>query len=135
MINYKPVLALSIILMVFLISLSVAFFDKLGPNVPMPRKSISEILKTSDNSSLLSTKENMSAKSKRKSAELYLNQENLVHDYSNLNFNKNLSDPANGKFVFFTALCYGSSENDCTYLNTYLRSSDYGDTWKIGFLE
>ena len=135
MINYKPVLALSIILLGFLISISVAFLDKLGPNVPLPRKSISEILKTSDNSTLLSTKENISTKSKRKSAELYLNQENLVHGYSNLNFNKNLSDPENGKFVFFTALCYGSSENDCIYLNTYLRSSDYGDTWKFQFLE
>tara|TARA_Y100000591_G_scaffold211022_1_gene182925 strand:+ start:1014 stop:1247 length:234 start_codon:yes stop_codon:yes gene_type:complete len=77
----------------------------------------------------------MSAKSKRKSAELYLNQESLVHGYSNLNFNENLSDPGNGKFVFFSALCFGSSKNDCTYLNTYLKSSDYGDTWKIGFLE
>ena len=135
MINYKPVLALSIILLGFLISISVAFLDKLGPNVPLPRKSISEILKTSDNSTLLSTKENISTKSKRKSAELYLNQEDLVHGSSNLNFNKNLSDPENGKFVFFTALCYGSSENDCIYLNTYLRSSDYGDTWKFQFLE
>ena len=134
-IKYKPVLALSIILIGFLISISVAFIDKLGPNVPLPRKSMSEILKTSYSSSLLSTKENMSAKSKRKSAEMYLNQESLVHGYSNLNFNKNLSDPENGKFIFFTALCYGSSENDCIYFNTYLKSTDYGDTWKIGFLE
>ena len=132
--EYRSLLALSIILIGFLISISVAFLDKLGPSVPFPRKSISEILKASNNSSLLSTKENMSAKSKRKSAELYLNQENLVHGYSNLNFNKNLSDPENGKFIF-TALCYGSSENDCIYLNTYMKSSDYGETWKIGFLE
>ena len=83
----------------------------------------------------MSAEENMSAKIKRKSAELYLYQENLVHDYSNLNFNKNLSDPENGKFIFFTALCYGSSKNDCIYLNSYLKSSDFGDTWKIGFLE
>ena len=133
--NYKPFLALSIILIGFLISISVAFFDMLGPNVPLPRKSISEILKTSNNSSLLSVKENMSAKSKKKSAELYLNQENLVHGYSNLNYNKNLSNPVGGNFIFFTTLCYGNSENDCIYLNTYLRSTDYGDTWKIGFLE
>ena len=135
MINYKPVLALSIILIGFLISTSVVFLDMLGPNVPLPRKSISEILKKSDTLSLLSPKENMSAKSKRKSAELYLIQEKLVHGYSNLNFNKNLSDPENGKFIFFTALCYGSSENDCIYLNTYLRSSDDGNTWEIKFLE
>ena len=133
--NYKPVLALSIILIGFLISISVAFFDMLGPNVPLPRKSISEILKSSDNSSFLSVKENMSAKPKRRSAELYLNQENLVHGYSNLNYNKNLSDPESGKFIFFTTLCHGNSENDCIYLNSYLRSTDYGDTWKIGFLE
>ena len=135
MIKYKPVLALSIILIGFLISISVAFLDMLGPNVPLPRKKISEILNTSDSSSFFSDKENMSAKSKRKSAELYLNQEKLVHGYSNLNFNINLSDPENGKFIFFTALCYGSSENDCIYFNTYLKSTDYGDTWKIGFLE
>ena len=135
MINYKPVLALSIILIGFLISISVAFIEILGPNVPLPRKSISEIIKTTDDSSLLLAKENKSTISKRTSAELYLNQNNLVHGYSNLNFNKNLSDPENGKFIFFTALCYGSSENDCIYLNSYLRSSDYGDTWKIRFLE
>ena len=135
MFNYKPILALSIILLGFLISISVAFLNALGPNVPLPRKNIFEILKTSDNPSLLSTKESITAKSKRNLAELYLNQENLVHGYSNLNFNKNLSDPEKGKFIFFTALCYGSSENDCTYFNTYLKSNDYGDTWKIGFLE
>ncbi len=135
MVNYKPILALSIILLGFLISISVAFFNALGPNVPLPRKNVFEILKTSDNPSLLSTKESITAKSKRNLAELYLNQENLVHGYSNLNFNKNLSDPEKGKFIFFTALCYGSSENDCIYFNTYLKSTDYGDTWKIGFLE
>ena len=135
MINYKPVLALSIILIGFLISISVAFLDMLGPNVPLPRKSISEIIKTTDDSSLLLAKENKSTISKRKSAELYLNQNNLVHGYSNLNFNKNLSDLENGKFIFFTALCYGSSENDCIYTNTYLKSTDFGDTWKIRFLE
>ena len=135
MINYKPVLALTIILGGILVSISVAFLDILGPNMPLPRKSISEILKTSNNSSSLSAKENMNAKSKRKSAELFLNQKNLVHGYSNLNFNENLSDPENGRFIFFTSLCHGNSEDDCIYLNTYLRSSDYGDTWKIGFLE
>ena len=135
MFNYKPVLALSIILLGFLISISVALLDMLGPNEPLPRKSISEILKTSEDSSRLLAKENMSTKSKRKSAELHLDRENLVHGYSYLNFNKNLSDPENGKLIFFTALCYGSSKNDCIYLNTYLKSSDYGNTWKIGFLE
>ena len=135
MFNYKPILHLSLILFSFLISISVAFLNILGPNVPLPRKNIFEILKSSDNSSFLSAKENISAKSERKSAELYLNQESQVHGFSNLNFNENLSDPENGKFVFFTSLCFGSSVNDCIYLNTYLKSSDYGDTWKIGFLE
>ena len=100
MYNFKPVLALSIILLGFLISISVAFLNILGPNVPLPRKNIFEILKSPDNSPFLSAKENMSTKSKRKSAELYLNQESLVHGYSNLNFNNNLSDPKHGKFVF-----------------------------------
>tara|TARA_B100000900_G_scaffold414099_1_gene439765 strand:+ start:175 stop:582 length:408 start_codon:yes stop_codon:yes gene_type:complete len=135
MINLKPILALCIILIGFLISISVAFIDTLGPFFPLPRKSISEILDTNDNSSLLSFEENKVAKSSRKLAKLYLNQENLIHGYSNLNFNENLSDPEKGMFTFFTALCYGKSENDCIYLNTYLKSLDYGDTWKIGFLE
>ena len=132
---YRPVLALFILLVGILISISVAFLDLLGPNVPLPRKSISEILKTSDNSTFLLAKENISAKSTRNSAELFLNQENLVHGYSKLIFNKNLSDPEKGEFTFFTTVCYGSSGNDCNYLNTYLRSCNYGDTWKIGFLE
>ena len=135
MINYRPVLALSIISTGFLISISVAFLDILGPSLPLPRKSISEILKKSDNLSLLSTKESTTAASIRNSAELYLIQENLIHGYSSLNFNKNLSDPKNGNFTFFTTVCFGNSENDCIYLNTYLRSSDDGDSWKIGFLE
>tara|TARA_Y100000768_G_scaffold17594_2_gene12218 strand:- start:2434 stop:2841 length:408 start_codon:yes stop_codon:yes gene_type:complete len=135
MINPKPIIALSIILIAFLISISVAFLDMLGPNLPLPRKSISEILKTSDNSSLLSTKENKVAKSTQELAKLYLSQETLVHGYSNLNFNKNLSDLEKGNVTFFTVVCYGNSENNCIYLNTYLKSFDYGDTWKIGFLE
>ena len=135
MINPKPILALSIVLIGFMISISVSFLDMLGPNIPLPRKSISEILKTSDNSSLLLNKENKVAKSTRKFAKLYLSQETLVHKHSNLNFNKNLSDPEKGIITFFTTVCYGKSEDDCIYLNTYLRSYDYGDSWKIGFLE
>ena len=135
MVNIRPVLALSVVLIGFLISISVAFLDILGPNTPMPKKSISEILNTSDNSSLLSFKENKDAKSTIKLAKLFLNQENLIHGYAKLNLNDNLSDPEIGKFTFFTAVCYGESENDCIYLNTYLRSLDFGDTWKIGFLE
>ena len=135
MLNLKPVLALFIILVGFLISVSVAFLDMLGPEIPLPKKSISEILKTSSSSPYISIKEQKDAKSTRKLAKLYLSQENQVHGYSNLNFNKNLSDPDRGKFTFFTVLCYGNSENDCIYLNTYLKSSDHGKSWNIGFLE
>ena len=70
-----------------------------------------------------------------KKKKFYLNQENLIHGYSKLNFNKNLSDPENGEFTFFTVVCYGSSGNDCIYLNTYLKYYNYGNTWKIRFLE
>ena len=135
MTNYRPLLALFIILVGILISISVAFLDLLGPNIPLPRKSIFEILKASDNSTLLLAKDNISAKSTRNSAELFLNQENLVHGYSKLIFNKNLSDPENGEFTFLTVVCYGNSGNDCIYLNTYLKSYNYGNTWKIRFLE
>ena len=135
MINLRPVLALILILIGFLISISVAFQTTLGPKIPLPKKSISEILKTSDNSLLLSNGENNIAQSTRKLAKLYLKRKALVHGYSSLNFNKNLSDPEKGQVTFFTVVCYGNSENDCNYLNTYLRSFDYGDTWKMRFLE
>lgn len=135
MLNLRPVLALFIILVGFLISISVAFLDMLGPNIPLPKKSISEIFKASRNSSLSSIKENKVTISTRKLAKLYLNQEILVHGYSNLNFNKNLSDLKKGKVTFFTVVCYGNSKNDCIYLNTYLMSFDYGSTWKLRFLE
>ena len=135
MINIKPILALTIVLIGFLTSISVVFLDALGPKIPLPRKSISEILKTSKNSFTLITNEDKTVSTKRKSAELYLNQDNLIHDYSNLDFNRNLSDPENGNFTFLSALCYGSAENDCIFLSAFLKTSDYGETWKIGFLE
>ena len=136
MINFKPILALSVVLIGFLISLSVVFLDVLGPNVPLPRKSIFDILdKLNKNSSSSVTKENINTDATKKLAKKYLNQQNLVHGYSVLNFNPNLSDPENGNFTFLSALCYGSSQNDCIYLNAYMKSLDYGDTWKIGFLE
>jgi len=71
----------------------------------------------------------------RKSAELYLNHANQIHDYSHLAFNSTLSDPESGSFTFLSALCFGSSENDCIYRSAYLKSSDNGETWKIGFLD
>lgn len=135
MINIRPILALLIISIGFLISISVVFLDMLGPDIPLPRKSISEILKSSDTSFKISSKKNASMSTARKLAELYLNQENLVHGYSNLDFNTNLSDTKSGNFTFLSALCYGKSENDCIYLNAYLKSSDYGETWEIGLLE
>tara|TARA_X000000950_G_C13659502_1_gene555243 strand:- start:302 stop:724 length:423 start_codon:yes stop_codon:yes gene_type:complete len=135
MINYRPILALIIISSGFLISISVVFLDMLGPDIPLPRKSISEILKSSSTSFEISIKKNANMTTTRKLAELYLDQENLVHGYSNLDFNTNLSDIESGNFTFLSALCYGKSENDCIYFNAYLKSSDYGETWEIGFLE
>ena len=136
MINCRPILALSIVATGFLISISVIFLDALGPKIPLPRKSIRSILNTStNNSSLLLTKKNIKANDTKKLAEKYLEQDNQVHGYSDLDFNLNLSDPENGKFIFFSALCYGNSKNNCNYLNAYLTSTDYGVTWAIGLLE
>ena len=136
MYNYRPILALSIVATGFLISISVIFLDALGPKIPLPRKSIISILNTSNNnSSLLLTKKNIKANDTKKLAEKYLEQENQVYAYSDLDFNLNLSDPENGKFIFFSALCYGSSKNNCNYLNAYLISTDYGVTWAVGLLE
>ncbi len=135
MINFKPILAMSLILIGFLFSISVVFLDIMGPKVPLPRKSISEILSPSDNLFSLSNEENSNISAAKKSAELYLNQENLTHGYSDLHFNTNLSDPDHGNFTFLSALCYGNSENNCIYRSAYMKSSDYGVTWKIGFLD
>lgn len=135
MINIKPIFALTIVLLGFLTSISVAFVDSFGPKIPLPRKNISDILNTSEKPFTLLTNEDRTVRAKIKSVELYLKQNNLIHDYSNLEFNKNLSDPENGNFTFLSALCYGSTENDCIFLSAYLKTSDYGETWKIGFLE
>ena len=136
MINLRPILALSIVATGFLISISVIFLDVLGPKIPLPRKSIMSILNTSNNNASLSlTKKNIKTNDTKKLAETYLKQENQVHGYSDLDFNVNLSDPENGRFTFFSALCYGSSKKNCNYLNAYLMSPDYGVSWVIGFLE
>ena len=91
--------------------------------------------KSNNNSSLSLTKKNIKTNDTKKLAETYLKQENQVHGYSDLDFNVNLSDPENGRFTFFSALCYGSSKKNCNYLNAYLMSPDYGVSWVIGFLE
>lgn len=136
MINIKPILALLVVLMGFLISLSVVFFDVFGPKIPLPRKSLFDILdKSNRNSSSLLTKENINTDPTIILAKKYLNQHILVHGYSDLDFNPNLSEPENGNFTFLSVLCYGSSQNDCVYLNAYMRSPDYGETWKIGIIE
>ena len=135
MINYKPALALSIVLLGFLLSISVAFLDILGPKIPLTRKSISTILTKPNKSFSLIDKENTDTITTKKSAELYLNQSNQIYGYSNLNFNSTLSDPKNGNFTFLSALCFGNSKNDCTYRSAYLKSTDNGNTWKIGFLD
>tara|TARA_B100000575_G_scaffold286902_1_gene284332 strand:- start:359 stop:769 length:411 start_codon:yes stop_codon:yes gene_type:complete len=134
--NYKPIIALSLALVGFFISLSVAFLDLLGPKKPLPRKNIFDILKTANfHSSQHSNEETISTDAKRILAEKYLNQQEFVHKYSDLKYSANLSDPEIGNFIFFSALCYGNSKPNCKYLNAYIISPDKGNTWKINFLE
>ena len=136
MINYRPILAISIILIGFLISISAAFFDELGPKIPLQKKSISDIFNTPNNVSFSKALViNSHANSAKELAEKHINQNNQVHGYSDLDYNLTLSNPENGKFTFFSAICYGRSKRDCKYLNAYIKSIDHGDTWKIGFLE
>ena len=134
--NYRPIIALSLALVGFFISVSVAFLDLLGPEKPLPRKNIFDILKTANfNSSHHSNEDLISTDAKRILAEKYLNQQEFVHGYSDLRYSANLSDPEEGNFIFFSALCYGNSKLNCKYLNTYIKSPDKGNTWKINFLE
>ena len=66
-------------------------------------------------------------------AEEHITKQKLIHDFSALDMNLNLSDPSRGTYTFLTILCYGKSENNCIYKNAYITTKDSGITWEIGF--
>ena len=67
-------------------------------------------------------------------AEEHITKQKLIHDFSTLDMNLNLSDPLNGTYTFLTILCYGRSENNCIYRNAFITTKDFGITWEVGFL-
>ena len=66
-------------------------------------------------------------------AEKYIKSSSSLHGYMGMDYYSNLSNPDKGLFSFYVAVCYGSSENDCSYENVYLYTKNYGATWLIDF--
>ena len=136
MINYiRPFIAFSLIPLGIVVSLSVSFTNILGPpsiklNFDKSEKSPSPLTDVSSSQTIGGIKANQAIDL----AEEHVTKQKLIHDFSALDLNLNLSDPSNGTYTFFTILCYGKSENNCNYRNAYITTKDSGITWEIGFL-
>ena len=136
MINFiRPIIAFSLIPLGILVSISISFSDILAPpaaklNFDASEKSISRVSKASFSQTIGDIKLDQTIML----AEEHVTNQNLIHDFSTVDVNLNLSDPSNGRYTFFTILCYGKSENNCSYRNAYVATKDSGVTWEIGFL-
>ena len=136
MMNFiRPFFAFSLIPLGILVSLSISFTNILGPpstklNYDTSKKSSSRSAEVSSYQTIGGIKVNQAIDL----AEDYVTKQKLIHDFSELDLNSNLSDPLNGMYTFLTILCYGKSENNCTYRNAYITTKDSGITWEIGFL-
>ena len=94
--------------------------------------SLSSLSSSSSSSSYSSNKQISSSEAKRL-AEKYIDRNRLLHGYMGLDYYSNFSNPNNGVFTFYGAVCYGSSEYDCNYQSLYLITKDYGKTWSVDF--
>ena len=136
MINFiRPLVAFSLIPLGILLSLSISFTNILGPpstklNYDTSKKSSSRSTEVSSSQTIGGIKVNQAIDL----AEDYVTKQKLIHDFSELDLNSNLSDPLNGMYTFLTILCYGKSEKNCGYRNAYITTKDSGITWEIGFL-
>ncbi len=90
---------------------------------------------SSDKSSVRSSSSNskISSYDAKRLAEKYIGSNPLLHGHMGLDYYSNLSNPDNGVFAFYGAVCYGSSEYDCNYESVYLTTSNNGRTWSIEF--
>ena len=136
MINYiRPLFAFSLIPLGILVSLSISFTNLLGP--PSTKLNYDTSEKSSLQTIELSSSQTFGGKKVNQAidlAEKHVTAQKLIHDFSELDLNLNLSDPSNGAYTFLTILCYGKSENNCNYRNAYVTTKDSGITWEIGFL-
>ena len=131
----RPLFAFSLIPLGILVSLSISFTNILGPPSTKLNYDTSEISflpssKVSSSKTISSEKVNQAIDL----AEEHVTKQKLIHDFSVLDLNSNLSDPSNGIYTFLTIFCYGQSENNCDYRNAYITTKDSGITWEIGFL-
>ena len=131
----RPLFAFLLIPLGILVSLSISFTDILGPpttklNFDTSAKSLSISAKTSSFQNNVDVKLDQAIML----AEEHITKQKLIHDFSALDINLNLSDPLNGTYTFLTIFCYGKSENNCNYRNAYITTKDSGITWEVGFL-
>ena len=136
MINFiRPLVAFSLIPLGILLSLSISFTNILGP--PSTKINYDTSKKLSSRSTEVSSFQTIGGIKVNQAidlAEEHVTKQKLIHDFSELDLNSNLSDPSNGMYTFLTVLCYGKSENNCSYRNAYITTKDSGITWEIGFL-
>ena len=131
----RPIFAFSLIPLGILVSLSVSFTNILAP----PSKELNfdeseQLSSSSDKVSSFQTIGSINLGQAIALAEEHVNKQKLIHDFSALDMNLNLSDPSKGEYTFLTILCYGKSENNCSYRNAYVTTKDSGFNWEIGFL-
>jgi len=84
-------------------------------------------------SSSYSSKKQINFDDAKKLAEKYIDRNRLLHGHMGLDYYSNFSNPSNGIFTFYTAVCYGSSDYDCEYESVYIITKDYGKTWSVDF--
>ena len=131
----RPLFAFLLIPLGILVSLSISFTDILGPpstklNFDASVKSLSISAKTSSFQNNVDVKLDQAIML----AKEHITKQKLIHDFSALDINLNLSDPLNGSYTFLTIFCYGESEYNCSYRNAYITTKDSGITWEVGFL-
>lgn len=88
---------------------------------------------SSSSPSSYKTNKQISSYEAKRLAEKYIDRNSLLHGTMGLDYYSNFSDPNNGVFTFYGAVCYGSSEYDCSYESAYIITKDYGKTWSIEF--
>ena len=131
----RPIFAFSLIPLGILVSISISFTDILAPPSTRLNLDASEKLPSSPaKASSFQTIGSIRLDQAIVLAEAYVTKQKLIHDYYSLDMNLNLSDPSKGAYTFLTILCYGKSEENCSYRNAYITTKDYGINWEIGFL-
>ena len=88
---------------------------------------------SSSSSSSYKTNKQISSYEAKRLAEKYIDRNSLLHGTMGLDYYSNLSDPNNGVFTFYGAVCYGSSEYDCSYESLYIITQNNGRTWSMEF--